>query len=250
MANWDNPFSHWDDGETYDAGQSGGNPGNVQPYLDLITSEHNKLPKFMAMVEGLLRPFADALAVAQSLRTIYDVDSCGGMQLDAVGVWVGRSRQLTIPITDVYFAFNTGPGFNKGIFKLPNSPLGNVILLPDDQYRTLLKATIAANHWDGTVTGAYEAYRIIFGPLGYAMIILDRQDMSMDEVLAGPVPDALTLQLFLQGYLSLKPAGVRVRNRIVSANSSAKIFAFNAPADSPSLGGFNTSAFPTFYPGV
>jgi hypothetical protein len=64
------------------------------------------------------------------------------------------------------------------------------------------------------------------------------------------VPDAVTLALLLGGYLSLKPMGVRITNYIVSANSAAKIFMFDASPDSPIVGGFDTSAFPSFYPGA
>lgn len=247
---WDQPDNTWDSGLTWDAGQSGGTPGDVQPYLDKVTSEHNKQPNYMAMLALLLQPLADGKAVADSLVTLFSVDAALGIQLDAIGVWVGRSRYLSVPITGVFFTFNTGPGFNRGIFKGKYSNGNELVALPDEQYRTLLKATIAANHWDGTVVGATEAYAIVFGPRGYSMVIVDHQNMSMTVVLGGPIPDAVTLALLVGGYLNLKPAGVRVDSYVVSANPNKKIFCFNAPPSSPVLGGFNVGAFATHYPGV
>lgn len=246
---WDSIGLTWDSGLTWDAGDSP-NPGDVQPYLDLVTSEHNQKPKFMEMLAEYLQPLADGKAVMDGMVVLFDIDSALGQQLDMIGLWIGRTRELAVPITDVYFTFNTGPGFNQGILRNQFSPTNELLVLPDEQYRTLLKATIAANHWDGTIIGAYEAYAIVFGPGGYTMLIIDYQDMTMDVMLGGPVPDAVTLALLLGGYLSLKPVGVRINRYIVSANPDKKIFTFNAPPDSPIIGGFNVGAFATIYQGA
>lgn len=246
---WDSPNITWDSGLTWDAGQSP-NPGDVTPYLNLVTSEHRYKPNYIAMLTEFLQPIADGIAVANSLVPMFDIDTAEGQQLDAVGLWVGVSRYLSVPITDVYLTFDDGPGLDMGIFWGPFEPINELIALPDASYRILLYATVAANHWDGTIGGAYEAYAIIFGPGGYRLVIVDNQDMSMDLILSGPIPDAVTLALFRGGYLSLKPVGVRVRNYIVSANPAAKIFMFDAAPDSPAVGGFDTAAFPTFYEGT
>lgn len=205
----------WDSGITWDA-DSGPNPGDVTPYLDLVTSQHRDKPKFIAMLTALLQPVADGLFIARSLNSIFDLDTALGIQLDAIGLWVGRSRYLTEAISNVFFTFDTGPGFDLGLLMGEFEPTTQLVRLPDEQYRTLLRATIAANHWDGTTTGAYAAYEIIFAPLGYTIVITDYQDMSMDLHIFGPTPDALTQALFVGGYLSLIPAGVRVRNYLIN----------------------------------
>jgi hypothetical protein len=216
--------------------------GDVTPYLNLITSEHRDKPKYIAIMTAFLQPMADGLSVADMLVTLFDVDAADGVQLDAIGLWVGRSRNLTVPITGVYFTFDTGPGFDQGIFKGPFDPSSGLVALPDAQYRTLLKATIAANHWDGTIESAYAAYDIVFGPLGFQIFIVDNQDMSMDLILAGGVPDALTLALFTGGYLSLKPSGVRIAE-YVTPGVPGPIFMFDAPVDLPFRAGFDQGAF-------
>lgn len=245
---WDTPGLTWDSGITWDAGQSP-NPGNAHPYLDLVTSEHNQKPNYMAMLEAFLQPLADGQAVSDSLVTLFDIDTAVGIQLDIIGLWVGRSRYLTVPITGIYFTFDDGPGFDSGILRGRFDPLNYLVALPDQYYRLLLYATVAANHWDGSIPGAYEAYALVFGPIGYFIAIVDRQDMSMDIVLIGPEPDAVTKALFLGGYLSLKPVGVRVNNYIIS-DGPGPVFMFDVRPDTPHLGGFDVGAFPNFYEGT
>lgn len=224
-------------------------PADPSLYLNRITSEHNQQPDFIAFLTALLQPLVDQLEInSTDLMTAFDLDTAVGVQLDAVGVWIGRSRQLSVPITGVYFTFDIGPGFDKGIFRGPFDPPDSIVSLPDDQYRILLYATVAANHWDGTIPGAYAAYAIIFGPGGYVLMIRDWQDMSMDLILAGPVPDALTLALFEGGYLSLKPVGVRIRDYI-SPGVPGKMFMFDAPPSSPYFAGFDKGAFANVTPG-
>lgn len=247
-AQWDSPFGAWDDSQTWDAGTAP-NLGDVTPYLNRITSKHNQQPDYIAFLTGILQPLADALALAKGdLLTCFDLDTAVGVQLDQVGLWIGRTRQLAVPISNVYFTLDTGPGCDKGILRGPFDPKTQLLQLPDAQYRTLLYATVAANHWDGTIIGAHNAYAIIFGPGGFSLLIRDLGNMSMDLILGGPIPDAVTLALFTGGYLSLKPAGVRINRYIVSDNSNAPIFMLDAKP-SQFVAGLDVGAFPTIYPG-
>ena len=74
----------------------------------------------------------------------------------------------------------------------------------------LLKAKIGANRWDGTVPGAYEVWESAFADTGSLILMQDNQDMSVVIGLAGTPLDAVMRNLLLQGYLPLKPEGVRV----------------------------------------
>ena len=185
--------------------------GSIEPYLSLITSEHADKPNFNAVMSLLLQPLADIKAQILALPGLFDLDVAVGQQLDFVGQWVGVSRYLQVPITDVYFSFDTvGLGFDEGTWWAPPAPLTQLDILPDDAYRTLLRARIASNNWDGTVPGAYSVWNILFAGTGYTIQITDNQDMTIDYNLVGPTPDALTLALYEGGYLSLKPAGVEI----------------------------------------
>lgn len=215
----------------------------VDDYLRLITSEHNQQPDFIAMLTAYFQPLVDAQNQALDLPTMFDLDFALGEQLDFIGLWIGRTRFLKTPITGVYFTYDDGPGYDSGLYIGPFDPVTGLTRLPDEPYRTLLKATAAANQWDGTLPGAYAAYAIMLEGTGFAVLIYDYQDMSMAFALLGPgVPDAITRALFVGGYLNLKPAGVRVRDYIVSANPDAPVFAYDIETN-PNIGGYDVGAY-------
>lgn len=190
--------------------------GDITEYLNLITSEHRDKPKFVAMMSLILQGLADAKAVAQSLPTVFDLDTAVGVQLDTVGLWIGRTRILRVPISNVYFSWDTpGLGWEQGVWYKTGDPTDSVASLPDEQYRTLLRAVAAANAWDGSIPDAYRVWGILFAGTGYGIIIIDNQDMSIDLGIYGHVPDALTTALFQGGYLDLRPEGVRIKNYII-----------------------------------
>ena len=60
----------------------------------------------MGVVATLCQPFVDEQSVLNSLPGKYDLDSAVGVQLDAVGEWVGISRELAVPLSNVYFSLD------------------------------------------------------------------------------------------------------------------------------------------------
>jgi hypothetical protein len=184
---------------------------DVTQYTRLVTSEHNQAPKFMATVTATVQPLADLLEQMAEINSAFDLDTAVEKQLDVVGLWVGRTRSLTVPITGIYFSLDDAAlGFDAGYWLGPFDPLSGLTNLPDEPYRILLRAVIAANRWDGSVPQAYSIWNTIFQPAGYGILIQDNSDMSMYQALLGPTPDLVTLALFNTGELALKPAGVRV----------------------------------------
>ncbi|WP_144156567.1 DUF2612 domain-containing protein [Paraburkholderia sp. BCC1885] len=214
----------------------------LSQYTSLITSEHNEKPRFMAMVSLLGQWAVDRQNMLASIPGLFDIDDAVGQQLDWVGQWVGVSRNLSIPLTGVYFSFDTsGLGFDQGTWLGPFDPTTGLVSLPDNAYRTLLYAVIAANNWDGTVPGAYTAWNTIFEPLGYSILIEDGQDMTMTVALIGPTPDAVTLALFTGGYLNLRPAGVGITFYYTQSVPDVPIFGFDA--ENSSISGFDVGAW-------
>jgi hypothetical protein len=211
-------------------------------YTSLITSEHADKPKFMAMVSLLAQWGVDRRNLLASIPGLFDVDNAVGQQLDWTGQWIGQSRNIKTPLTGVYFSFDTaGVGFDQGTWFGPFDPTTGLTSLPDDSYRTLLYATIAANNWDGTVPGAYTAWNTIFQPLGYQILISDNQDMSMNITLIGPTPDAVTLALFTEGYLNLRPAGVLLNTYYTQSIPDVPVFGFDV--ENTSISGFDVGAW-------
>lgn len=195
-------------------------------YTALITTEHADKPKFMAMMAVVAQCFADQINVAQSIPAAFDLDQAVGVQLDAVGLWAGIKRQVRTPLS-VYFSFDTaGLGFDQGNWQGPYDPSTGLVSLDDDTFRTLIRAKIAANSWDGTVPGAAAAYANLFNGSGSYIFIQDNQDMTMTVGVSGAIPSALLRALFSGGYLPLKPEGVRV-NYLVPSVSNTSLFGFD-----------------------
>lgn len=214
----------------------------LSQYTSLITSEHNEKPRFMAMISLLGQWAVDRQNMLASIPGLFDIDDAVGQQLDWVGQWVGISRNLSIPLTGIYFSFDTaGLGFDQGTWLGPFDPTTGLVSLPDNAYRTLLYAVIAANNWDGTVPGAYTSWNTIFEPLGYSILIEDGQDMTMTVALIGPTPDAVTLALFTGGYLNLRPAAVGITFYYTQSVPNVPIFGFDA--ENPSISGFDVGAW-------
>lgn len=244
---WDQPIATWDSGLDWDVNY-GPSPGDVAPYLALVTSEHRDRPKFIAALTACLKGFVDTNVFMLALTQAYDLDYATGPRLDAVGAWVGASRTLSTPLTGVYFSFDTaGLGFDEGTWKGPFDPSTALVVLPDDAYRTLIRAKIVANQWDGTVAGAYAAYAILFEGKPYSVLIQDYNNMHMLLALVGPAPDAVTLALFTGGYLDLKPVGVRIDAYAQQSVPDTPYFGFDV--QNSSIAGFDTGAFAALSPG-
>lgn len=194
---------------------------SVQDYLDLITSEHKGQPDFEGVVSLSTELHVQIENLIDSLVSSLDIDtSPRGIFLDIIGQWVGVSRIVKNPFSGIFFAFDdvTSNGWDFGIWQSPDSPSA-IVVLPDDIYLTLIRAKIAANHWDGTNTGAYSVWRILFPNLN--LLINDHQNMSMDVGVQGSVPDSLTLALLVGGYLPLKPEGVHITVYFVPVDNNA-----------------------------
>lgn len=221
---------------------------DVNTYLALITSLHRGKPKFSAMIKALVEPIVAQQAFMEHLPLDFDLDQAIGVQLDQVGEWVGRKRFVEVPVANVWFSFDTEfRGFDQGVWYQPqyDTP-GGITRLDDDTYRTLLRAKIAANNWDGTLPSAKAALEILFPGGETTILIIDNQDMTITFGVAGVIPSALFVALLSQGYLPLKPEGVRADYRITTV--TGPLFGFDV--ENEFIAGFDTGAWgapPAFF---
>jgi hypothetical protein len=212
----------------------------VETYTALITSEHKDKPKFMAVVEANTKFYAHLQSVIGSIPSKFDVDTAVGHQLDVVGLWAGVSRFIRSPLVGVYFEWdNADVGWDRGLWLGDFAPTTGVTELPDEYYRLLIKAKIAANQWDGSIPGAYDVWESLF--TSNTIIIQDNQNMSMGVVIAGDALDALTKALITGGYIPLKPEGVRV-SYFAIPGVTAPIFSWDTE-DNVGLAGWDVGAW-------
>lgn len=137
---------------------------DISDYTGLVTSEHADKPKFIATLSALAQCFVDLQNTVLAIPDGFDLDQAIGVQLDAVGLWVGVSRNVNTPLSGVYFSLDVdGLGFDQGVWKGPFDPDSGVVSLDDDTYRLLIRAKIGANHWDGTLGTSAAILNSIFG---------------------------------------------------------------------------------------
>lgn len=213
----------------------------VQEYLDLITQEYQNSPNFMAMVSlgvGLPVQIQDLMNDMQGPLFNLSTPPIGN-QLDIIGEWVGISRQVSIPITGIFFSWDdaTSDGWDVGSWAPQDNPT-SLVSLPDDAYLNLIKAKIAANHWDGTIEQFYIILDEAF-PM-YEILLLDYQNMSYSLGIIGNPVDSLTLALFTGGYIPVRPEGVKVRSYFTNANDGPL---FSWDSDTTLLKGWDTGSW-------
>lgn len=214
--------------------------GTTEDYLDLITSEYRQQPDFTALISVGIDVQTHIQSLLLSMIPLFDVDTAVGDQLDAIGAWVGFSRNVSVPIPGVYFSWEgTDPylGWEYGVWQPEDAPT-DVTVLPDDVYRTFIKAKIAANRWDGTTDGAYAIWDSVFTDI--TILIQDNLDMSYNLAFVGGIVDSLTLALITGGYLPLKPEGVRVNEYLFPVDDN-QLFSWDIETDF--LGGWEVASW-------
>lgn len=219
---------------------------SLSDYTRKITSEHSAQPEFMAAVSALLQPFVDGIGTVAAMPTSFDLDQAIGAQLDVLGLWIGISRTLRIPLTGVYFSFDVHPGLDEGTFFTPFDDTTQLTTLDDTTYRKLLKVKIGNNHWDGTIPGAYAFLNPILG--NDNTVIQDNGDMSMLLGVIGAEPlDAVTTALLENGYLDAKPVGVRITDYVTPSVPGDPFFGFDV--ENSTISGLDVGAWATLTPG-
>lgn len=209
-------------------------------YVSLITSEHADKDKFIAAVRASVAPFADSQAQLANFLPSFDLDSAVGAQLDVIGLWVGASRNVATPLTGVYFEFdNPLLGWDEGFWKGRFDPDEGLTSLDDDHYRALIRAKIAANHWDGTLPSADAILAQLLE--GSTVYIQDNQDMTMTVGVVGAPLDVVLRALLTGGYLTLKPEAVRIDAYLVPSVPATPLFGFDV--ENSLISGFDTGSW-------
>lgn len=212
-------------------------------YISLIPQQHSNKPKFLSEITALVQPLIDNQTVSLALKSeIFDLDSAVGVQLDQVGQWIGRTRDVVVPVNNVYFSFDTnGLGFEQGVWLGPFDPTTGVVSLDDTTYRALLRARIIMNSWDGSATQALAALNQIFSlSPGTFVTLTDNGDMTMTIAISGIVPPAVLISMLQNGEFKIKPDGVGVNYLITTVNTNP---AFGFDIETAAVSGWDVGAW-------
>jgi hypothetical protein len=202
-------------------------------YLQLLTSEHRDKPLFKSAVLALVEGLRLGTNMALQLPDSFALDEAVGAQLDAIGLWIGVGRFVPTPITGVYMTWESATlGWESGYWQGEFDPAVGLSSVDDVTYRTMIRAKIAANIWDGSIEKAYAVWDLVFG--SGAIFIQDNFDMSMTIIYDTTKMDPVEVQLLIGGYFKMKPAGVLVT---YTPLSSAPLFSWER--NSITLQGWN-----------
>src|SRR5271166_1902648 len=119
---------------------------SLADYLALVPPYNARDPNFMAELALVLQPFADQQTFLASLPQAFSVATSIGVQEDAVGKWVGVSRNIPVPVENPWFTLDfAGLGFDQGYWFGPYDGQA-LVALDDDTFRRLIYAKIIANN--------------------------------------------------------------------------------------------------------
>ncbi|MBK5145834.1 DUF2612 domain-containing protein [Budviciaceae bacterium BWR-B9] len=217
----------------------------MSKYTDLITNYHATKPIFFDHIDLSTRPLIDIDSTVSGLISAFDLDSAVGVQLDALGEWIGRTRYVQEPISGIYFSWDTdGLGYDQGVWQGPFDPDAGYRALSDDTYRIVLKAKIAINNWDGKNDSLPAIIDTALSGSGISMQIIDNQDMTISIwVFPDTTLEFVDLELLAairQGYLTVKAAGV-FTDGILTPSEGNKFFGFDMENDY--IAGFDTGSW-------
>ncbi|MEI9692549.1 DUF2612 domain-containing protein [Atlantibacter hermannii] len=151
----------------------------MSKYTELITNYHATRQLFPQHVDLITRPLTDAYVATGGLIDAFDLDNAVGVQLDILGEWIGRSRQVSTPISGVYFSWDdSNLGWDRGNWQGPFDPDEGLMQLSDDTYRVVLKAKAAINQWNGRNESIPDILDVALAGSGIRMAIIDNLDMT------------------------------------------------------------------------
>lgn len=151
-------------------------------YLQLVTSQYRNSPNYLNWLWADLQKYEDIAQCIISFQKSFDIDYAVGVQLDIIGNNIGVPRIV------------------------PFQPSGSVSpVLDDNTYRLLLKATQAANTWNGTIDELYPIWQNLFP--GGTLIIDDNQNMTATIVIGGSFTSIIK-DLIVNGYIVPRSEGV------------------------------------------
>lgn len=160
-------------------------------YKDLLLYQYINAPKAYATI-GVLANGALVDLLPIELNDAFNLETAQGPQLDILGEYIGFSRNVSIPVSRNYFAFEDSDTPYGGLYGLTdydttlnndsffysyNDASGSSATLNDDEYRILLKLkayTNRSNHSLGEIND------FIYSLFGSDLTMVDNFDMSIE----------------------------------------------------------------------
>lgn len=140
--------------------------------LSRVALQYQESPRFLEWLRALLAYSEEIETLFQKMALQVDIDIAEGVNLDVIGVIVGRSRIINNAIPIGFFGFTGQPGVLSygeegvpgvgGRFRDESEPAFASTVLADPEYRLLLKAKIVKNHSRGYTEDVLTGLGILF----------------------------------------------------------------------------------------
>ena len=214
---------------------------STSDYLSKITPYHRKKPKFAQTVAISVAPLADLQSLFFGMPAVFDIDLAVGAQLDADGEWVGRSRNIPIPLPSLWFSLDDPiRGVDQGFWWQPYASGISITALGDDEYRRLLYAKRAANAWDGTA-GTLQAIYTDFIPGPNSLVFVEcRDDLTMNVCVSQQQPSIVDAYILYEDLIPARPAGIKTTYLFPSVNNTSL---FGLDVDNAYIGGLDHASW-------
>jgi hypothetical protein len=222
--------------------------GLLTDYTNRITSEYKSQPNFLATIQTTCQPFVEGQATLNGFPANFDLEQAVGAQLDQIGEWLNFSRQVAIPLPNVFFEWDIGGvGWDQGVWFGPFDPITGLTNLDDNTYRAVLQLKAAYNTFKGSNGEIISFCQNLFPSLfpGATLSYKDNQNMSVTYTMGGVVQSVLVQQLFLKGFLTIPPMGCSVNYQIVAmvaGNAAGAGAASGVPASAMMANGIGTAS--------
>ena len=200
----------------------------IDTYASLVTQQHRNRPKFIATLGAFTAPVVWVQTVLDAFVDAFDIDVAIGVQLDAIGEWVGVTRFVTAPIEGVFFTWDDDAlGWEAGIWRGQYDTDTSLVALPDDTYRIVLRSKIAQNYFDGTLDKAYALWDGLLE--GVPVAIQDNSDMSIGYIALGSL-SPLNQAILTNDEFVVRPAGVELTG-VYDIPTAGYVFGFDLDND-------------------
>lgn len=155
---------------------------DTEEYAELLSQANYERERFNLFLRTILKPGVSLIQLMQSFDLAFELDNAAGDQLDILGEIIGASRLLNYV------------------------PASGDRVMDDDEYRLVLKLTIAQNTWDGTLGSLKAIYANALGE-GVTIKYVDNQNMTVSISVYGDLTTR-EIEILDSSGLLLVPVGV------------------------------------------
>ncbi len=182
---------------------------SVSQAPDRIYAQYRNKPKAVMWYRITMSLAEQIGSVASAVRTMYQIDSAQGEQLDVLGriVVVSRNYIENLELNPGYFDLTDGSEFGDSVSMFSALSIDADSQMSDELYRLVIKSKILKNNSDASIES------ILFGmnfllPNANFLRVTDNEDMSFSIEFYGTITE-LERWALLNSTLVPKPQGVK-----------------------------------------